>query len=96
MIEVDVSNWSSYFFVMKLLRFGFHKIAFFFAFGEEGLFLTLKKKSIRSQDIDFGPCSEDNIGTAVGYVKEKQENADKCTMVVDGTEGIHRTQGICG
>ena len=28
-IEVDASNWSSYFCVLKLLRFGFHKIMFF-------------------------------------------------------------------
>ena len=44
MIEVDVSNWSSYFVVMKLLRFGFHKVLFF-AFGEKGPFLNLKKKA---------------------------------------------------
>ena len=48
MIEVDVSNWSSYFVVMKLLRFGFHKILFFFADGEKGPCLNLKKKCIRN------------------------------------------------
>ena len=48
MIEVDVSNWSSHFFVMKLLRLGLHKILFFFAFGEKDPFFNLKKKSIRN------------------------------------------------
>ena len=52
MIEVDVSNWSSHFFVMKLLRFGLHKILFF-AYGEKGPCLNLKKKSIRNGLISF-------------------------------------------
>ena len=41
-IKVAVSNRSSKMNVIKLLRFGWHKILFFFAFCEKGPFLNLK------------------------------------------------------
>ena len=49
MIEVDVSNWSSYFFVMKLLRFGFHKILFFCLRWKGPIFEPRKKHKKRPQ-----------------------------------------------